>query len=224
MSRILVVDDDPNIRELVRLFLEREGINVFEASNGAEALAKLESTRADMVILDIMMPQMDGWELCRTLRAAGETPVLMLTAKGETCQKVKGFDLGADDYIVKPFEPLELVARVKALLKRYRIAHSQIVEVGGLRMNRKTHEVLVESESIMLPLKEFDLLFALACRAGRTLARSALIEDIWGYGFEGNERTLDVHINRLRERFPERRCRFRIRTIRGLGYRLEALA
>lgn len=161
MSRILVVDDDPNIRELVRLFLEREGIDVFEASNGSEALAKLESTRADMVILDIMMPQMDGWELCRTLRAAGETPVLMLTAKGETSQKIKGFDLGADDYIVKPFEPLELVARVKALLKRCRIAHSQTVEVGGLRMNRKTHEVLVEGEPMTIPLKDFDLLFAL---------------------------------------------------------------
>ncbi len=223
MSRILVVDDDPNIRELVRFFLEHEGIDVLEASNGAEALAKLESTRADMVILDIMMPQMDGWELCRTLRAAGETPVLMLTAKGETGQKIKGFDVGADDYIVKPFEPLELVARVKALFKRYRIAHSQIVEVGGLRMNRKTHEVLVEGEPMTIPLKEFDLLFALASCANRTLARSALIEDIWGYDFEGNERTLDVHINRLRERFPESGCRFKIRTIRGLGYRLEAL-
>lgn len=223
MSRILVVDDDPNIRELVRLFLEHEGIDVVEASNGCEALAKLESARADMVILDIMMPQMDGWELCRTLRAAGETPVLMLSAKGETGQKIKGFDLGADDYMVKPFEPLELVARVKALLKRYRIAHSQTVEAGRLRMNRKTHEVLVDGEPMVIPLKEFDLLFALACGAGRTLARSALIEDIWGYNFEGNERTLDVHINRLRERFPESRSRFRIRTIRGLGYRLEAL-
>ncbi len=223
MSKILVVDDDPHIRELVRLFLERDGFDVYDACSGYEALVRLETVRADMVILDIMMPEMDGWELCRQLRQAGDIPLLMITAKGETSQKIKGFQLGTDDYIVKPFEPVELVARVKALLKRYRIAYSQTVEVGDLLMNRKTHEVSVAGQSLTLPLKEFELLFTLAGCAGKTLARSTLIETVWGYDFDGNERTLDVHINRLRERFPEERNRFRIRTIRGLGYRLEAL-
>jgi two-component system, OmpR family, response regulator len=222
MSKALVVDDDPHIRELVRVFLEKEGIDVYEAADGCEALTRLESVKADIVILDVMMPNMDGWELCRRLRQAGDFPLLMITAKGETSQKIKGFQLGTDDYLVKPFEPLELVARVKALLKRYRIASSQTVQVGDLLMNRKTHEASVAGQSVILPLKEFELLFALASYSGKTLSRSQLIEDIWGYDFEGNERTLDVHINRLRERFPEVRHTFQIRTIRGLGYRLEA--
>jgi DNA-binding response OmpR family regulator len=145
----------------------------------------------------------------------------MLTARGESSQKLKGFQLGADDYLVKPFDPLELVARVRALLKRYGIATSQTVQIGELVMDRKTFEVMVNGESVTLPLKEFDLLFRLASYLGRTLSRDQLIEEIWGYGFEGNERTLDVHINRLRARFPEERHSFRIRTIRGLGYRLE---
>ena len=222
MSRILVVDDDPHIRELVRVFLEREGLAVHEASDGLEALAKLETVKADLVILDVMMPNMDGWELCRRLRQSGDFPLLMITAKGETSQKIKGFQLGTDDYLVKPFEPVELVARVKALLKRYRIASSQTVQAGDLIMDRRTHELTVGGRPLTVPLKEFELLFTLASYPGRTLSRDQLIEDIWGYDFEGNERTLDVHINRLRERFPEELHSFRIRTIRGLGYRLEA--
>lgn len=222
MSKILVVDDDAHIRELVRVFLRDEGFDVYEAADGLEALARLESVKADMVILDVMMPKMDGWELARQLSEAGDMPLLMLTAKGETSQKIKGFGLGADDYLVKPFEPLELVARVKALLKRYRIANSQTVQVGDLVMDRKTHEVNADGQSFTLPLKEFELLFELASYAGRTLSREQLIENIWGYDYEGNERTLDVHINRLRERFPEEQHEFRIRTMRGLGYRLEA--
>jgi DNA-binding response OmpR family regulator len=221
MSRVLVVDDDAHIRELVRVFLEREGLDVYEAADGCEALSRLETVKADMVILDVMMPNMDGWELCRRLRQSGDLPLLILTAKGETSQKVKGFQLGTDDYLVKPFEPAELVARVKALLNRYRIATSQTVQAGDLSMNRKTHELTVAGQPLILPLKEFELLFELASHAGKTLSRSQLIEGIWGYDFEGNERTLDVHINRLRERFPEERHSFRIRTIRGLGYRLE---
>jgi DNA-binding response OmpR family regulator len=222
MSKVLVVDDDPHIRELVRVFLEKEGLDVYEASDGADALSKLESVKADMVILDVMMPNMDGWELCRRLRQAGDCPLLMLTAKAETSQKIKGFQLGADDYMVKPFEPVELVARVKALLRRSRIASSQTVEIGGLVMNRKTYQVAVNGNPLTLPVKEFELLFKLASYPGKTLSRTQLIEDIWGYDFEGNERTLDVHINRLRERFPEELHAFKLTTIRGLGYRLEA--
>jgi two-component system, OmpR family, response regulator len=222
MSTILIVDDDAHLRELSSIFLQREGFNTAEAANGREALSFLEHRKADLVILDIMMPQMDGWELCRQLRVWHDLPVLMLTAKAETSHKLKGFQVGADDYVVKPFEPLELVARVRALLKRYRVVTSQRVQAGDLQMDRKTFEIIVHGERLTLPLKEFELLFKLASTPGRTFSRDQLIEDIWGYDFAGNERTLDVHINRLRERFPEDRHAFRIRTIRGLGYRLEA--
>jgi DNA-binding response OmpR family regulator len=159
MNMILVVDDDSHVRELVRIFLQREGFAVVEAIDGVEALEQLATRKADLVILDLMMPQMDGWELCRQLRMVYDIPILMLTAKGEP---------------------------------------------------------------VTLPLKEFEVLFKLAGSPDRTFSRDQLIEDIWGYDFDGNERTLDVHINRLRDRFPEERHSFRIRTIRGLGYRLEA--
>jgi two-component system OmpR family response regulator len=222
MSKILVVDDDPHIRELVRAFLRNGGFDVLEAADGIKALAVLDSTRVDLVILDIMMPNMDGWELCRQLRAAYDIPLLMLTARGEASQKIKGFQLGTDDYLVKPFDPQELVERTKALLRRYRIATSQAVRVGDLLVDRNAYEVAVGGERLTIPLKEFELLFKLASYPGRSFSRDQLIEDIWGSDFQGNERTLDVHINRLRERFPEERHSFRIKTIRGLGYRIEA--
>jgi two-component system, OmpR family, response regulator len=221
MSRILIVDDDAHIRELARVFLQDAGFDIYEASDGVDALSRLETIKVEMVILDIMMPNMDGWELCRQLRESYDIPILMLTAKGETTDKLQGFQLGTDDYLVKPFEPLELVMRVKALLKRYRIAASQTIQIGELFMNRKTYEVKVHHEGLTLPLKEFELLFKLASYPGKTLSRDQLIEDIWGYDFDGNERTLDVHINRLRERFSEEQHSFHITTIRGLGYRLE---
>jgi two-component system, OmpR family, response regulator len=221
MTQILIVDDDPHIRELLRLLLQNEGFEIREAGDGVEALALLESAKADLVILDIMMPNMDGWTLCRELREHYDLPLLMLTAKGETMQKIKGFELGTDDYLVKPFEPLELVVRVKALLKRYRIAASQTVQIGELLLNRKTYEISVGSNSLTLPLKEFELLFKLASYPGKTFSREQLIEQIWGYDYEGDERTVDVHIKRLRERFPEEVHSFKISTVRGLGYRLE---
>jgi len=224
MSKILIVDDDPHIRELVGVFMKNDAFDVYEASDGVQALAQLKAIKPDLMILDVMMPNMDGWELLRDVRTSYDFPVLMLTAKGETAQKLKGFQLGADDYLAKPFEPAELVARVRALLKRYRIATSQTVQVGELFMDRKTHQTLVKGTSVTLPLKEFELLFKLASYPEQTLAREDLIQDIWGYDFEGNERTLDVHINRLRERFPEAKHSFRIKTIRGLGYRLEGAA
>lgn len=221
MTRILVVDDDPHIRELVKVFLEQEGFDVCEATNGAHALQLLEATTVDLVILDIMMPHMDGWELCQELRENYEMPLIMLTAKGETTQKLKGFQLGTDDYIVKPFEPVELVARVKALLKRYRISVSQNVSVGSIVLNRHIFTVQVEDQQLTLPLKEFELLFKLASYPSKTFSREQLIEQLWGFDYEGDERTVDVHVKRLRERFPDGQFGFRITTIRGLGYRLE---
>lgn len=222
MTRIMVVDDDSHIRELVSLFLAREGFEITQAENGQEALELMEKIQADLVVLDIMMPKMDGWELCAELRERYDIPLLMLTAKGETSQKVKGFRLGTDDYMVKPFEPDELVARVKALLKRYKISISQKVAIGGIQLDRQAYAVIAGEERLTLPMKEFELLFKLASYPGITFAREQLIEQIWGYDYEGDERTVDVHIKRLRERFPDERYGFRITTIRGLGYRLEA--
>jgi DNA-binding response OmpR family regulator len=221
MPKIIVADDDSNIRELVSLFLRREGYQVIEAADGVDALEKLEAVRADLAVIDVMMPRMDGWALCAAMRASYDIPLLMLTAKGETSQKVKGFELGADDYMVKPFDPPELIVRVKALLKRYRIASSQTVEFGDIRMNRTDFQMTAGGEKVTLPPKEFELLFKLASYPGKTFSRDQLIEQIWGMDYEGDERTVDVHIKRLRDRFPEESCRFRIVTIRGLGYRLE---
>lgn len=222
MANLLIVDDNTHIRELVQVCLRNEGFHVLEAADGVEALSLLESAKIDMVIMDIMMPNMDGWELCREVRSYHEDmPILMLTAKGETAQKVRGFQLGTDDYLVKPFDPPELVARVKSLLKRYRILVSQTVEVGTVFMNRGTYELRCDGEPMTLPLKEFELLYKLGSYPHKTFSREQLIEEIWGYDYEGDERTVDVHIKRLRERFPEERHGFKIRTIRGLGYRLE---
>ncbi len=177
----------------------------------------------DLIILDIMMPNMDGWAFCQEVRTYySETlPILMLTAKGETAQKVKGFNLGADDYLVKPFDVDELVARVKALLKRYQITISNRIEIGNVIIDRASYTVSIENETITLPLKEFELLFKLATHQQKTFSREQLIEDIWGFDYEGDERTIDVHIKRLRQRFPQDKCPFKITTIRGLGYRLE---
>ncbi len=222
MTKLLVVDDDAYIRELVKVFLQNEGLEVIEATDGVDALSKLAAEKVDMVVMDIMMPNMDGWTLCEEIRSFDtDLPILMLTAKGETSQKVKGFHLGTDDYLVKPFEPAELIVRVKSILKRYRISVSQIVEAGNVKLNRQTHEVDLNGEIIILRLKEFELLFTLASYVGKTFSREQLIEEIWGYDYEGDERTVDVHIKRIRERFPQEMSGFIIRAIRGLGYRLE---
>ncbi|MDF2722495.1 MAG: heme transporter CcmC [Paenibacillus sp.] len=221
MIQALVVDDDPHIRKLVGHFLGREGLRIIEAADGAEALRALETAKVDIAILDIMMPVMDGFELCRAIREHYDMPLLMLTAKGESAHKVKGFELGTDDYLVKPFDPPELIARVKALLKRYKIATAQTVQLGNLNLNRNTYTCTWGDQTLTLPLKEFELLFKLASYPGQTFTRDQLIEQVWSYDYEGNERTVDVHINRLRERFPEERHAFKISTIRGLGYRLE---
>ncbi|MGE6379753.1 response regulator [Peribacillus muralis] len=221
MTKILIVDDDAHIRELIQLLLRKEGFDLYVAPDGLQALSMMEKVKINLAIIDIMMPNMDGWQLCKELREFSDIPVLMLTAKGETSQKVKGFELGADDYLVKPFEPIELVLRIKALLKRYKITSSQTLNIGDLQMNRNTHQLSFKGVEYTIPLKEFEVLFKLGSYPGKTFSREELIEDIWGYDYEGDERTVDVHIKRVRERFPESEFPFRIRTIWGLGYRLE---
>ncbi|MDL2317757.1 response regulator transcription factor [Eubacteriales bacterium OttesenSCG-928-A19] len=225
MHKILVADDDGYIRELVSTLLKDAGFSICEAVDGQDALRMLGTERIDLCVLDIMMPGMDGFEFCRQARRYYEDlPILMLTAKADISQKVKGFDLGADDYLTKPFEGAELVAWVRALLKRYKINASQVIEIGALTMDKASYRLAYQNGSMDIPRKEFELLFMLGAGAGRTFTRDQLIEDIWGYDFEGNERTLDVHIGRLRERFPQEAFGFKITTIRGLGYRLEVTA
>lgn len=223
MTNILIVDDDPHIRKLLNVLLRNEGFFVIEASNGIEALSMFEKHKIDMMIIDLMMPKMDGFELCQEIRVAYDLPIIMLTAKGETEQKVKGFKLGTDDYIVKPFEPAELVVRVKALLRRANISSSRIVQIGKLTIDHSNYKVIYKDEIITIPLKELELLFTLASSLGRTFSREQLIENIWGFDYQGDERTVDVHVKRLRERFPEKLYNFKISTVWGLGYRMEIL-
>lgn len=221
MPTILVADDDANIRELVCLFLRNDGFTTVEAVDGKQALAVYQETPVDLVVLDIMMPVMDGWALCRELRRLNaELPLLMLTARGETWEKVKGFELGTDDYLTKPFDPLELTVRVKALLKRYKIGSTHMIQFGNVTLDRQSYKVMLGEESLTLPLKEFELLYKLAGTPGQVYTREQLIDQIWGLDYTGDDRTVDVHIKRLRERFattPD----FQIETVRGLGYRLE---
>jgi len=222
MTNILIIDDDPYIRELERTLLKNEGYSIYEAINGRDGLQQLKENKIDLCVLDIMMPVMDGYEFCRLARKYyPDLPILMLTAKGDLSQKVKGFELGTDDYLTKPFEGMELIVRVKALLKRYKIG--SVVEIGTLTLDKTSYGIICNGEQSDIPMKEFELLYKLGFMAGKTLLRDQLIEDVWGYDFEGNERTLDVHINRLRERFPSEKYQFKITTIRGLGYRLEVL-
>lgn len=223
MALILVVDDEAHIRELVRLYLSDEGFDIVESANGADAYDYIVDHPVDLVVLDIMMPCMDGWELCRKIRELGDTPILMITAKGESAHKIKGFQLGTDDYLTKPFDPVELVMRVKALIKRYRISVSQMVQIGEITLDRSSYKVFLpqENEEVTLPRKEFELLYKLASYPGQLFTRDNLIQLIWGYDYEGDERTVDVHIKRLRERFEAYTHSFKIVTLRGLGYRLE---
>lgn len=222
MTKIMVVDDEAHIRELVRLYLDDEGYDIVGKSNGADALEYAEHHQVDLVILDIMMPKMDGWSLCKELRELADIPILMITSKGESEDKIKGFRLGTDDYLVKPFDPVELVLRVQALLKRYRIATSNVIKLGEIELDRKTYQVIYkDGKRVTIPMKEFELLYKLGSYPGQLFTRDNLIEQIWGIDYEGYERTVDVHIKRIRERFAEYESEFKIVTIRGLGYRLE---
>ena len=221
MATILVADDDANIRELVCLFLRNDGFETVEAVDGHQALTLYKQRSIDLVVLDIMMPIMDGWALCRELRQMNaDLPLLMLTARGETWEKVKGFELGTDDYLTKPFDPLELTVRVKALLKRYKIGSTHMIQFGDVTLDRQSYKVIVGTEALTLPLKEFELLYKLAGTPGQVYTREQLIDQIWGLDYTGDDRTVDVHIKRLRERFATT-SDFQIETVRGLGYRLE---
>ncbi|OPG99761.1 DNA-binding response regulator [Chryseobacterium mucoviscidosis] len=222
MNTILVVDDDSHIRKLIRIYLETNQFSVVEAPDGQEALNILSHTKIDLVIVDVMMPRVDGIELTEDIRSYMDIPILMVTAKGESKDKVKGFNAGSDDYLVKPFDPVELILRVKSLMKRYNKVSSNVIHIGGVTIDLSNLTVAAGAQTVELKKKECELLFALASLPGQIFTRTQLIEDIWGLDYEGDERTVDVHIKRLRERLepiPE----LIISTIRGLGYRLELI-
>ena len=204
MGKILIVDDDAHIRELVRVFLRNDGFEVIEASDGVEALAKFDSVKVDMAVIGVRMPKMDGWELCQELKANFDTPVLMLTVKGETSQKLKGLQLGMGDYLVKPFEPLELVTRVKvkALLKCYRIESSQKIQISNLTLNRRTYQIAFNGENLTLPLKEFELLFKLANYPGRAFSRHQPTEGPWNPRFQHGGPPTALFVREMEQHSP----------------------
>ncbi|WP_054026112.1 response regulator transcription factor [Bacillus sp. FJAT-28004] len=218
---VLIVDDDPSIRELLRFVLGKDGYVVLEAEDGQAASIKLENEQVHLAVVDIMMPGKNGYELCREIREHYDIPVMMLTARAEMEDKEQGFDSGTDDYLVKPFEPKELLFRIKALLRRYRLVSSEVIKLGSVSIDRRGYEIKVGDEIITLPLREFELLSQLASHPGRIYTREQLIQLIWSADFKGDSRTVDVHIKRLRERFAECQDDFTITTIRGLGYKLE---
>ncbi|MGG1634135.1 response regulator transcription factor [Paenibacillus sp. FSL K6-3182] len=218
---VLIVDDDPSIRELLRFVLGKDGYVVLEAENGQAASILLENEQVHLAVVDIMMPGKNGYELCREIREHYDIPVMMLTARAEMEDKEQGFDSGTDDYLVKPFEPKELLFRIKALLRRYRLVSSEVIKLGNVSIDRRGYEIKIGDEVITLPLREFELLSQLASHPGRIYTREQLIQLIWSADFKGDSRTVDVHIKRLRERFTDCQDDFTITTIRGLGYKLE---
>lgn len=224
-SKILVVDDDLNISELICLYLNKEGFDTQRASNGREALQQIERFSPDLVLLDIMMPEMDGYETCREIRKESTLPVIFLTAKGETFDKVLGLELGADDYIVKPFDNKELVARVKALLRRTEVKESNIKKLSfsGLEINQSNYSVTYHGNNIEMPPKELELVFFLASHPNQVFTREQLLNQIWGYEYIGDTRTVDVHIKRIREKLEnkENNDPWEIKTVWGVGYKFE---
>lgn len=222
MNTILVVDDDAHIRKLIRLYLENSNYGVVEAEDGEEAIDLLGKHKIDLAIVDVMMPKVDGYELTEDIRSYLDIPILMVTAKGESQDKVKGFRAGTDDYLVKPFDPVELILRVEALLKRYNLTNENIVKLGSTVIDKEKLVVQTEEDMVTLKRKECELLAVLASSPGKIFTRNQLIEKIWGFDYEGDERTVDVHIKRLREQL-ENFQDITITTVRGLGYRLEAI-
>jgi DNA-binding response OmpR family regulator len=223
---ILVVDDDENICQLVRLYLEKENFSVECVHNGNDALRAFEKLSPKLIVLDIMLPGISGWEVCREVRKTSTVPIIMLTAKGETFDKVLGLELGADDYITKPFEPQELVARVKAVIRRTqpREEAPDALDFKGLRINRTNYTVTFRNEAMELPPKEMELLWFLAKNVGRVFSREQLLEKVWGYEYFGDARTVDVHVKRLREKLGiSEQTSWEIKTVWGVGYKFEVV-
>lgn len=222
---ILIADDDANICELVRLYLEKEGFETVVCFNGEKALEIYRSGGIDLAVLDIMMPKADGVTVCREIRKDSKMPIIMLTAKGETFDKVLCFELGADDYVVKPFEGKELVARVKAVLRRSAMTEKEdeekVVSYENITINLTNYELILGGESIDIPPKELELLYYLASHPNRVFTREQLLEDVWGFDYFGDSRTVDVHVKRLREKIEGYDEKWQLKTVWSVGYKFE---
>ena len=226
MYKRQIVDDEENICELVRLYIEKEGFDAIIANDGQEAVAKFNKEKPDLILLDIMLPIKDGWQVCREIRAQSKVPIIMLTAKGETFDKVLGLELGADDYVVKPFEPKELIARIRAVLRRSadsvdEKADEDELSFDGLKINQSTYEVYIDDKKVEMPPKEFELLYFLAKNTNKVFTRDQLLDEIWGYEFFGDSRTVDVHIKRIREKLEGENRTWALKTVWGVGYKFE---
>ncbi|MBU6310976.1 MAG: response regulator transcription factor [Actinomycetales bacterium] len=226
MTRVLVVEDEESFSDALSFMLRREGYEVGIATDGTEALAEFDRHGADLVLLDLMLPGIPGTEVCRTLRQRSSVPIIMVTAKDGEVDKVVGLELGADDYVTKPFSSRELVARIRAVLRRKGEPEDllpSVIEVGPIRVDVDRHVVVVRGETVAMPLKEFDLLEILMRNAGRVLTRSQLIDRVWGSDYVGDTKTLDVHVKRLRAKIEEDPSSpVILQTVRGLGYKVEA--
>lgn len=227
-SKLLVVDDDPNICELLRLYFEKEGYQVKTASDGFEGVSIFKNFDPDLVLLDIMMPRKDGWQVCREIREVSAKPIIMITAKNETFDKVLGLELGADDFIVKPFDMKELSARVKAVLRRYnaysKTEDDEVVRFDQIEISLQKYELKLRGKAIDVPPKELELLYFLARNRNRVFTRDQLLDKVWGYDYLGDSRTIDVHVKRLREKLDGVSDKWALKTVWGVGYKFEVFS
>ena len=223
--KILIVDDDANICELLRLYLEKDGFDTVVANDGEQAVEYASKYSPDLILLDIMLPKLDGWQVCREIRKTSETPIIMLTAKGETFDKILGLELGADDYVSKPFDTKEVIARIKAVLRRTNDSDkgSQISEVryDKLRINLTNYELEVNGVKFDTPPKELELIYHLASNPNRVYTRDQLLDEVWGFDYYGDSRTVDVHVKRLREKLENVSDEWSLKTVWGVGYKFE---
>lgn len=223
-KKVLVVDDDINICELLRLYLEKEGFAVTVANDGKVALDTAKSESFDIILLDIMLPGLDGWQVCREIRKESDVPIIMITAKGETFDKILGLELGADDYVPKPFDAKEVVARVKAVLRRYgekEEDNKKLVTFDKLSINLTNYELIVDGNVIDTPPKEMELIYHLASNPNRVYTRDQLLDEVWGFEYYGDSRTVDVHVKRLREKLEGVSTQWSLKTVWGVGYKFE---
>lgn len=224
MAKILIVDDDKNICELLRLYIEKEGFDTCIANDGRQALKLFNSFSPDLVLLDIMLPELDGWQVCREIRRNSSCPIIMLTAKGEVFDKVLGLELGADDYVVKPFESKEVVARINAVLRRAGKSDNsgqKVVNFENLSINLTNYELKVKGNQVDTPPKEMELIYHLASNPNRVFTRDQLLDEVWGFDYYGDSRTVDVHVKRLREKLEGVSEKWALKTVWGVGYKFE---
>ena len=220
-KKILIVEDDGNIRELLRLYLEREGYEITEAANGEEGVELWRKINPDMILLDVMMPIMDGWQVCKIIRKESKVPIIIMTAKGETFDKVNGLEMGADDYIVKPLEMREVIARVRAIFRRLAPEDSGKISFDKLTVDKQAYDLIVDGKRVDAPPKEIELLYFLASNPNRVFTRAQLLDDVWGFDYFGDTRTVEVHVKRLREKLEGVSDKWDLKTVWGVGYKFE---